>query len=529
MNNSQFRKLVNENYAPKSGSPARRDSSLILQDENRSSTLGSRARNSFPMTPRSVADFSYSTITSRQSLQRQKSPANKRIRSSDAPKGSKLPEGYVDRTKSRLNNYENESINDKVERVKSLEEVMKSGQIDELTFVKLRDEILGDEIGIERAGLVKGLDWGLLKKVKMGEIDAHDVITKSGLNKSDDCEQQIDNGFDELEAKQIQPLVHKSSTKKGVMAPSLLTGKRNRNQILAELKASRESTLQATTSRLGCRFKKVGEPQSVTRIEKDRNGRDVMISVDENGNEKRKVRRTQKEAAENERSSDLLMPDKSVKPLGMEVPEILQNLQSEECQDIFEDVGDDYFPLAELDGDDESDTEESGAKIDSNVDATKTQAEDSKVQPSNETQNPPEAVVRDYFRATNFEIQPVDKTSAYKTPGLLDPTILATLQKASKISLRVAIDGNDEDEAKKVSALREKEERHKRMLMQDDRDAQDIDMGFGSSRLEDEADACETEVQLSKWSKDDVLDGLNTDSRKKRKRGSKKKDFAVKN
>ncbi|CAD6504233.1 BgTH12-05966 [Blumeria graminis f. sp. triticale] len=528
MNNSQFRKLVNENYAPKSGSPVRRGPSLIVQDENRSSTLGSRARNSFPMTPRSVADSSYSTIISRQSLQRQKSPVNKKFRSSEAPKGSKLPEGYVDRTKSRVNNNEHESINDKAERVKSLEEVMKLGQIDELTFVKLRDEILGDEIGMERAGLVKGLDWGLLKKVKMGEVDAQDVITKSGLNKSEDREQKIDDGFDELEAKQIQPLIHKSSTKKGVMAPSLLTGKRNRNQILAELKASRESTLQATTSRLGCRFKRVGEPRPKTKIEKDRKGRDVMISIDENGNEKRKVRRTQKEVAENERSTDLLMPDKSVKPLGMEVPEIPQNMQSEECLDIFEDVGDDYSPLAELDGDDESDTEEIGTQIYPNADATKTQAEDSKVQPSNETLTP-QAIVRDYFKATNMEIVPADKTSAYKTPGLLDPTILATLQKASKISLRVAIDGNDEDEAKKVSALREKEERHKRMLMQDDRDDQDIDMGFGSSRLEDEADACETEVQLSKWSEDDVLDGSNTDNRKKRKRRSKKMNSAVKN
>jgi hypothetical protein len=55
-----------------------------------------------------------------------------------------LPEGYVDRAKQRVGE-EGEEDSEKVQRVKALEEMMKLQQIDEATFEKLRDEILGDK------------------------------------------------------------------------------------------------------------------------------------------------------------------------------------------------------------------------------------------------------------------------------------------------------------------------------------------------------------------------------------------------
>jgi hypothetical protein len=91
------------------------------------------------------------------------SQPTKKFRSTAAPKGTKLPSAYVDRSKLR----QEESTDEKAERVKALEEMMKLQQIDEETFIKLRDEILGGEV--TSTHLVKGLDWKLLERVRRGE------------------------------------------------------------------------------------------------------------------------------------------------------------------------------------------------------------------------------------------------------------------------------------------------------------------------------------------------------------------------
>ena len=104
--------------------------------------------------------------------------------------------------------------------------------------------------------------------------------------------------------------------KKGEMAPpSLIPGKkRNRDQILAEMKAAREAAKAAAGPSLGAKFKKVGETRATSRIEMDSKGREVLITVDENGKEKRKVRKVQVDS-ETEKRRELLMPDKDAKPL----------------------------------------------------------------------------------------------------------------------------------------------------------------------------------------------------------------------
>ena len=64
------------------------------------------------------------------------------------------------------------------------------------------------------------------------------------------------------------------------------------------------------------------------------------------------------------------------------------------------------------------------------------------------------------------------------------------------------------------------------MLQQDDRDAEDMDMGFGSSRFADEEDFEDKKIKLSKWGGDDVRDedgGGIGDGKGKRKRGPKKR------
>ncbi|KAF4609821.1 hypothetical protein G7Y89_g15802 [Cudoniella acicularis] len=269
MNNNQFRKLVLD-------TPARQAQSSSSPSESKKNgpsatpALGSRMRSSIPMTPRSIAGYSSSNDFARQLAERQSSsqPA-KKFKSSAAPKGAKLPEGYVDRSKARENEEEE---GDKVKRVKALEEMMKLGQIEPDTFVALREEILGDSVG------------------KGGEVDALDVLEGDKAD-GEEAADDVDDEFDELEDREVTAVVKEKVVKKGEMAPPALTGKkRNRDQIIAELKAARQAAKEAAQPSLGAKFKKVGAPRTETRIERDKKGREVLITVDEDGNEKRKMR-----------------------------------------------------------------------------------------------------------------------------------------------------------------------------------------------------------------------------------------------
>ncbi|KAM3066238.1 hypothetical protein ACMFMG_003248 [Clarireedia jacksonii] len=507
MNNSQFRKLVLDTPARKpgseqnksvSGSTSRRDGATPL-------ALGSRMRSSIPMTPRSVGGVDFA----RQLAEQRSSSSGaqpKKFRSIAAPKGSKLAEGYIDRTKQRVD----EDKDEKAARIKSLEEMMKLQQIDEATFIKLRDEILGGDV--ESTHLVKGLDYKLLERVRRGE----DVL---GGKKEDadqpEAEEDLDEEFEKLEERDVVAIEKEKTAKKGQMAPpSLVPGKkRNRDQILAELKAAREAAKQAAQPSLGSKFKKLGTPRSTTRIELDGKGREVLIVVDENGNEKRKVRKVQVKS-ETEKGHGLLMPDKDAKPLGMEVPEIPKEPEPEdEDINIFDDAGDDYDPLAGLEEEDTDSDKEDGEVADSTREK-KPKAEEpaqESATPGVMAHSPLPSKPRNYFG----DSEPPQAEEENKPKAFSDPTILAALKKASTL--------NPISKATESAEEAAKEARRKKMLQQDDRDMQDIDMGFGSSRFEDEVDFDDTKVKLSEWGRDaDDEDGKG-EGKSKRKRGPKKR------
>ena len=436
----------------------------------------------------------------------------KKFRSSAAPKGAKLPAGYIDRTKERVSGDED----DKASRVKALEEMMKLQQIDQATFEQLRDEIVGGDVSTVH--LVKGLDYKLLERVKRGEDvlnnTGKDADGQEGLIDEEDAEKELGA----LEDRDIAPMAKERTIKKGEMAPpSLVPGrKRNRDQILTELKAARQAAKENAAPSLGAKFKKVGVPRTQSRIERDSKGREVLITVDEDGYEKRKVRKVQPEQPL-EQGHGLLMPDKNVAPLGMDVPEIpKQPEEADEDIDIFEDAGDDYDPLAGL-GDDDS---ESGSE---EGEATEPPDRGSKNGPEkNITDKPisdtssmlPPARPRNYFGETKDTAM---ETESASHKAMSDPNILAAIKKAS--SLR-AVDAAAKSEEEKA-----REAKLKKMLQQQDRDAADIDMGFGSSRLEDEEDFEEKKVKLSEWGAgdDDGDGGGKVEGKGKRKRGPKKR------
>lgn len=337
------------------------------------------------------------------------------------------------------------------------------------------------------------------------------------------AQEDVDDAFEQIEDREVTAVVKEKAKKKGQLATtSLVPGqKRSRDQILAEMKAAREAAKAKQESALGSRFKKIGakkEPGS--RVERDAKGREVLIIVDEDGNERRKVRKV---AAEVEKEREAFKLDPNAEVLGMEVPEFYQKKlqeQQKEEEDIkmFSDVDSDYDPLQGL-GSDSDDSEETGdeaKKAGSRSPDGRSPKGEGEVEGGSES--PPRAAVvaqapsqhpRNYFKSSLISEQKISG------PALNDPSVLAALKKAKTLNAAA----KSEEEQKEA----EQQERLKKMLASADRDAQDLDMGFGTNRMEDEEDLEDDgKIKLSKWGDDDD-DEQGGGGKSKRKRGSKKR------
>lgn len=500
MNNEQFRRLVGAN-TPK---PTDRNGASPGAATPRGVSLGSRQRSSIPMTPRSVGlhkpDFARQLADH---SKYQKQP--KKFKSYD-PKGSKLAEGYVDRARNRAAEEEDE----RAARIKALEESLKKEEIDQETFDKLRSQIAGGDLSSTH--LIKGLDFKLLERIRKGE----DVYGNGdGDAEEEEAEEpDFDEELDKLGEEEVTAVTKEKSKKKGQLstAPLNPSKKRTRDQILAEMKAAREAAKAKEDTGLGSKFKKIGAKTPGTRIERDNKGREVLIVVDEDGNEKRKVRKTQPAAEETPKAPDMMMPDKNAKPLGMEVPEQYRK-QVEEPDDedvnIFDDVGDDYDPLAGLEEDD-SDDEESWEK----------KAQPSEAGEEDKAAMPPPPKPSSTTKSLNYfkdSKTGLISSETLKAPSMSDPAIQAAFKKAASLKqIPKATDEEDEE-------ARAKAERLKKLLQSNDRDAEDMDMGFGTSRFEDEEDFEEKSVKLSEWGREGDDDGRGGGGGSKRKRGPKKR------
>ncbi|KAK6842151.1 hypothetical protein PG987_003011 [Apiospora arundinis] len=516
MNNEQFRRLVGGN-TPKPST----DSS----ESTPARSLGSRQKSSIPMTPRSVG-FSRNDFQRQLAERNQADKPQKKHRTS-APKGSRLAAGYVDRTKAR----EDEEADSRAVRIKALEESLKKEEIDQETFDRLRFEIAGGDLSSTH--LVKGLDFKLLERVRKGEDvyggnanepDPDEKEEEEGVEEAE--VEDVDEAFEELESTNVEAIAREKEAKKGQFA----TGgpkpgqKRTRDMILAELKAARDAANAKNKSALGNKFKKIGDKPTPgsSRIERDSKGREVLIVVDEDGHEKRKIRKIQphdqaKAEAEAEAAREAMMPDKDAKPLGMEVPDIYKPKPEEEDEkevDIFDDVGDDYDPLAGLggDSDEDSDEDEGETTNDASTPAEKIDRAAMPPPPRPATTSEP----RNYFKDSKTKLV---SSEELKAPSMSDPAIAAAFKRAAALKAIPKASDDEEDEEARAKA-----ERHRKMLQNVDRDAEDMDMGFGMSRFEDEADLDDSKVELSEWGIEDDKDGKQgADGKAKRKRGGKKR------
>jgi len=483
----------------------------------------------------------------------------KKIRSS-GPKGAKVASGYTDRALTRLatdGDDEKEPTKDeREERIKALEEQVKLGQLDQATFEKIRDEITGGDVGATH--LVKGLDRRLLERVRRGE----DVM--GGGTAGPEETQGVDDEFEALVENDVGPVEREKKVKKGEMAPpsAVAGGKRSRDQILAELRAQRASAAAARVAarpELGDKFRSI-DARSGPKIVKDAKGREVLITRDEHGNIKKKIRKVEPaamgDAHVEEKPKEFLDKDVFIPAPKQPVP--APEPEEESDDDIFEGVGDAYNPL----GDDSDEDATIETPVQPSVPAEATPATEDPDADEGEILEPAAATTsttsetnptttspvpaptepapskpRNYFATTRSE--PSNEPAAPTNP-MSDPTFLAAIQRAGSLAnFKMQLSANEpDDSASELRAGESEEQRAARlkrraaMLATTDRDLDDMDMGFGSSRFEDAEDG-EGEGEggkkgkLSTWKGfgvvDDEDEGTEKKERKPRERNRKRK------
>ncbi|USP79982.1 hypothetical protein yc1106_07256 [Curvularia clavata] len=532
MNNSQFRNLLINTPKTQDGDTAKSPAAATPR-----AVLGARKHSSIPMTPRQVGRGSVQAEFARQLAERNaKANPQKKTRST-APKGTKLAAGYIDRTKARTDDEDNETA----KRIKNLEESMKSGQIDRETFDKLVQDITGGDLSTTH--LVKGLDRKLLERVRRGEdvLGGHEKKTQDEGDEAPD----VEDAFDELAEAEVGPIVREKVEKKGEKmssAPLVAGVKRSRNDILKELKRQREEAAAAAAAEhdkkfptLGPGFRKINSNGETWRVETDEKGREVLIITGPDGKEKRKVKKQKTD--DNQQTPEVRHDlDDEKKPINMHnLPEPKKD--ESEDEDIFQGVGSNYNPLANLDDDDESDQDTTSLQPpvsrpdagDGTSEGEASSPEDQDdAQEKSKDAVPAAPARRDYFKSlsrSNDNNQRSDLAAA-------DATVRAALAKVRNLdensTLLKNLESSDpNDPVAKEARLKKRAAE----LAAADRDMEDMDMGFGASRFDDaeEMERDGEKVKFSQWkglgAEDDEDDGAEggRGPKKPRKRGGKKR------
>lgn len=424
MNNQDFRKLLQSD-----GTSASVEIRSDGRNANSSTAPGSRNNPGISMTPRIVKGGSgHDSFAHQLASQRAANNSTKKFKSHKV-KGTKLAAGYHDRVADR---EQNELPHDAREtRIRALEEQMKLGQISKETFEQLVDQITGGDV--EATHLVKGLDRRLLARVRNGEdvLGSTPEKTEDVSNHRDDGTIDEDSALEVLEKAAVTPVARDSTQKKGEIAPlppKPLTGvKRSRNEILAELRAMRETnreTQAVAESQAASGFKRVGDRHVIqsgaSKVERDKYGREVITTIDEEGNVKRKVRKVNPTpAVEDPKNASLSRRGGSRKSAALGSDAYMQDAQilanqdedEEEDDDIFQGAGRDYDPLVSLEANVSDDTSDSDAREAPHPDHSDVESHGfergKSLQASNQSTRPSAAIAnstgRNYFAASSTQ------------------------------------------------------------------------------------------------------------------------------
>ncbi|RMZ80877.1 hypothetical protein DV737_g2750, partial [Chaetothyriales sp. CBS 132003] len=442
----------------------------------------------------SYNDHSSERLAADQSRQRDDEPAQKKFKSSAAPKGTKLAPGYQDRAKLREDGYNEETSKEK--KLKDFEKMLKEEKIDRAAFERLRDQMgIGGDLSTTH--LVKGLDFKLLERMRRGE-DVEKATPADQAEPSVDVDGELDSVLDKDVTALPSPKA-KSAEKQAPAQPQVLS----REEMLRRLKESRRAQTTSTPApehSLGDRFKKLptaqkpGKKKFVETVNGRR--REVLLLTNKDGSTKRKTRWI---------DPDGITSNENAAPLGMEVPaEFAAKQKALFEQDAAEEGGDDIFvgvadytPLQDLDSDSE---------VEGNESATVNKAESGNI-PVEVDSRP-----RNYFADKDESGGDKSKFSSIKD----DANLMSALKRAA--ALRRFEEEGDRPDQEADASLPEagQEHRHKKFLarlkQQERQDAEDMDLGFGESRFGDDDDE-----------DGPLYDGEEQASRKSRKRGPKKR------
>lgn len=419
----------------------------------------------------------------------------KKFRSS-APLGSKLPQGYTDRSKQLLQTDETPA-DDKETRLMALMQLVEEGQLTREEAVE-QSRAFGGDVGSTH--LVKGLDFRLLERARRGE----DVYTKKddgkgkeGEGKED--EEDMDDVLDKALEKEVE--VVKRPKKRADEddddgEKKVEVKKKTRAEILEEFKRSRAeaAAAKAAENALGSKFKKFAEKEK-----KPKKGKESQEAADDGKSAKKRKREVVEQTMEEKIAKGTV--------LGMLPPQLPEAKVAapiapveDEDMNIFDDAPDDYDPLAGMkDDSDDSDSDSEDGEVDESK-GKKVSDKKTEMPPP----PPPSAPnrPRNYFSSSSKG--PTESTESISSKPLSGQDLAhtadlaAAIKKAAQMRELTKAD-LDEDEAKKAA-------RHKAMLESARRDDEDMDMGFGDTRT---------------FGDDD--EEMITGGAKKRKRGGKKK------
>ena len=382
-------------------------------------------------------------------------PPTKKFKSS-TPKGVKLGEGYTDRAKTRETAGVDAEIADRERRLEAVKELARNtetGEVDMELVIQQSKAMGGD---IKSTHLVKGLDFALLERVKRGE-DVLGLSTggkEARSSRPDGGEARLEDELDRALDKMVIPM-EKVKAKK--------VGKRvTREDMLAELKRQKAEAVTTKKAQppsiLDSRFKKIGQPKAGKK-ETNRNGksRDKKARALESSFKKNKLGTA----------------------LGMLPPPLptATVAKGEDDLDIFEDAGREYNPLASLEDEEGSGSDSSSDEDEAFRPANKPEEHEEKTTDIKES-NAASFMPTEPRPKPNYFLESDDDKEEHKpslsTSAFLiqNPDLAAALAKAAKLV----------PPAQPSAEEQEKEQRRRAMLENFDRDAVDIDMGFGGSR-----------------------------------------------
>jgi len=376
----------------------------------------------------------------------------------------KLGEGYVDRAKARESTEIDAEVAERERRLEALKEFARNpetGEVDMELIIQQSKAMGGDA---KSTHLVKGLDFALLERVKRGEDVLGIGFGSKGSkgSRSEEpgkYEERLEDELDKALDKVVVP-VEKEKVKK-------LGHKVTREEMLAELKRQKAAAVASKAAAappvpvLDSRFKRIGQPKPK---KESKDGRSL-----------KKKAKGDADGGKNKPSTRLGML-----PPPLPAAKVIPEGKDEGDIDIFDDAGRDYDPLAGLE-DDNSDSDSSADEKQTLELKGKQTDRQEKATAAGDTTIPSSMPPLPRPKPNYFLESEGGKEERYEPPtstsALLaqNPDLAAALSKAAKLAER----GGPSNAS--VGEL-EKEKRRKAMLENFDRDAMDMDMGFGGSR-----------------------------------------------